>query len=145
MPAFGSNLDVLAGLRRTQNLLYDLFDRPDWLQRKLEEINQAFFTAFADYYQHIQMSDGSSAYAYFSLWGPGKISQVQCDFAAMISPSMFAEFVVAPLRRQCQWLDHSLFHLDGPSCICYVVPKWMGGLAAAIKVSGIILSSSISS
>lgn len=45
---------------------------------------------------------------------------MQCDFAAMISPSMFAEFVVPALRRQCRWLDHSLFHLDGPSCICHI-------------------------
>lgn len=120
MPAFGSNLDVLAELRGTQKLLYDLFDRPDWVEQKLEDINQAFFVAFDDYYQHIQLADGSSAYAYFQIWGPGKVSQVQCDFAAMISPDMFREFVVPPLTRQCEWLDHSLFHLDGPSCICHL-------------------------
>jgi hypothetical protein len=117
MPAFGSNLDVLAELRGTQVLLYDLIDRPDWVKEKLEEINQSFFVAFDDYYEHIRLIDGSSAYTYFHIWGPGKVSQVQCDFAAMISPDMFAEFVVPPLQRQCEWLDLSLFHLDGPSCI----------------------------
>jgi len=117
MPAFGSNLDVLAELRGTQHLLYDLVDRPGWVQQKLEEVNRAFFTAFDDYYRHIRLSDGSSAYAYFHLWGDGKVSQVQCDFAAMISPEMFAAFVVPALQRQCAWLDHSLFHLDGPACI----------------------------
>ncbi len=120
MPAFGSNLDVVAELRGTQNLLFDLVDRPDWVSRTLEEINQAFFTAFDDYYEHIRLSDGSSTYAYFHIWGPGKVSQVQCDFAAMISPSMFGKFVAPSLQRQCQWLDHSLFHLDGPSCICHL-------------------------
>jgi hypothetical protein len=120
MPAFGSNLDVLAELRGTQNLLYDLVDRPKWVRQKLDEVNRAFYVAYDDYYAHIQLSDGSSAYTYFHLWGPGKVSQVQCDFAAMISPAMFAEFVVPPLQRQCAWLDHSLFHLDGPSCICHL-------------------------
>ncbi|MBT3273237.1 MAG: hypothetical protein HN368_08795 [Spirochaetales bacterium] len=120
MPAFGSNLDVLAELRGTQNLLYDLIDRAGWVERKLEEINQAFFVAFDDYYEQIQLADGSSAYTYFSIWGPGKVSQVQCDFAAMISPEMFADFVVLPLQRQCAWLDRSLFHLDGPNCICHL-------------------------
>ncbi len=120
MPAFGSNLDVLAELRGTQELLYDLLDRPVWIKQKLEEINQAFFMAFADYYEHIRLTDGSSAYTYFHIWGPGKVSQVQCDFAAMISPEMFEEFVVPPLQRQCAWLDRSLFHLDGPSCICHL-------------------------
>lgn len=116
-PAFGSNLDVLAELRGTQNLLFDLLDRPDWVRAKLAEINDAFFAAFDAYYERIRMADGSSAYTWFRLWGPGRTSQVQCDFAAMISPSMFREYVVPPLRDQCAWLDHSLFHLDGPQCI----------------------------
>jgi hypothetical protein len=120
MPSFASNLDVLAELRGTQNLLYDLLGEPDWVKEKLGEINESFFVAFDDYYEHIRLSDGSSAYTYFSLWGPGKVSQVQCDFAAMISPDMFREFVVPPLQRQCAWLDHSLFHLDGTSCICHL-------------------------
>lgn len=119
-PAFGSNLDVLAELRGTQNLLYDLIERPGWVKDRLEEINDAFFIAFDDYYHHIQLTDGSSAFAYFQLWGPGKTSQVQCDFAAMISPGMFKEFVLPPLQRQCAWLDHSMFHLDGPNCICHL-------------------------
>jgi len=38
----------------------------------------------------------------------------------MISPGMFKEFVLPPLQRQCAWLDHSMFHLDGPNCICHL-------------------------
>lgn len=120
MPAFGSNLDVLAALRGTQNVLYDMVDRPDWVKEKLEEINRAFFVAFDDYYQSISLADGSSAYSFFHIVGHGKVSQVQCDFAAMLSPAMFEEFVVPSLQRQCAWLDRSLFHLDGPSCICHL-------------------------
>ena len=119
-PAFGSNMDVLAALRGTQNVLFDMVDRPDWVKEKLEEINQAFYVAFDDYYRYIKLFDDSSAYAYFNIWGPGKTSQVQCDFAAMISPEMFKEFVVPALTRQCAWLDNSLFHLDGPDCICHL-------------------------
>lgn len=120
MPAFGSNLDVLAELRGAQNLLFDLIDQPEWVKQKLDEINQVFFDAFDDYYEHIQLADGSSAFTYFGIWGPGKMSQVQCDFAAMISPDMFREFVIPPLQKQCAWLDHSLFHLDGPTCIAHL-------------------------
>ena len=116
-PAIASNLDVLAELRGTQNMLYDLNDRPGWVRDRLSEVNEAFFVAYDDCYQQIRLPDGSSAYTYFHLWGPGKTSQVQCDFSAMISPAMFREFVIPPLRQQCAWLDHSLFHLDGPHCI----------------------------
>lgn len=119
-PAFGSNLDVLAALRGAENLLFDLVDRPEWVNAKLEAINQCFYAAFDDYYEVLQLADGSSTYAFFDIWGLGKVSQVQCDFSAMISPDMFDEFVVPALTEQCAWLDQALYHLDGPSCICHL-------------------------
>ena len=108
-PNFTPNLDTLMELRGTQNLLFDLIERPEWVKEKLAEINESFFRAFDDYYPHI-LADGGTAFMSFCIWGPGKTSQVQCDFAAMISPAMFREFVVPSLQAQCAWLDHSLFH-----------------------------------
>jgi len=35
----------------------------------------------------------------------------------MFSPEMFTQFVVPALTKQCEWLDHSMFHLDGTQCI----------------------------
>jgi hypothetical protein len=35
----------------------------------------------------------------------------------MFSPKMFAQFVVPALTAQCEWLDHSMFHVDGHQCI----------------------------
>jgi hypothetical protein len=56
----------------------------------------------------------------FMLWGSGRVSQLQCDAAAMISEDMFREFVVPGVRRCCDWLDHSLFHVDGPGMLKHV-------------------------
>ena len=42
---------------------------------------------------------------------------IQCDFAAMISPQAFAEFVLPSLVEQCQRLDRTIYHLDGPGQI----------------------------
>jgi hypothetical protein len=38
----------------------------------------------------------------------------------MISPAMFRQFVVPPLKAQCEWLDYSLFHLDGTQALCHL-------------------------
>jgi hypothetical protein len=35
----------------------------------------------------------------------------------MISPSMYRKFVLPALTRQCDWLDNSLYHLDGVNAI----------------------------
>ena len=38
---------------------------------------------------------------------------LQCDFCYMISPEMFAEFVLPELAESCRRLDRSFYHLDG--------------------------------
>lgn len=119
-PALTPGLDCLAALRGTEELLMDMIDRPDLVKSKLQEIDRAYFDIYQKIFDMILMADGSSAFGYFSLWGPGKTSQLQCDVSAMLSPDMFAEFVVPHLREYCKWLDNSLYHLDGTQCLCHL-------------------------
>lgn len=116
-PDLIENLDTLASLRGTQTVLMDLIERPDWVQARLGEINQAFFAAYQRIYDLIAHPDGSAAWGAFGLWAPGKMAKVQCDISAMLSPRMFGQFVAPWLEEQCQWLDYSMFHLDGADCI----------------------------
>ena len=120
LPAIAPNLDVLAELRGFENILMDLIEEPDWVKEKLDEINACYFDAFDRMYEVSKEPDGSSVYYWFMIWGSGKVSQAQCDVAAMISPDMFAEFVVPPLAEQCRWLDHCLYHVDGPDAVASV-------------------------
>jgi len=119
-PDLIENLDTLAALRGTQEVLMDLYDRPAWVKERISEINRAFFDAFDAVYDIIRLPDGSSAFWAFDLWGPGKVAKVQCDASAMLSPGQFREFVVPALREQCDWLDHSMFHLDGSQCTVHL-------------------------
>ena len=116
-PDLIENLDTLASLRGTQEVLLDLIERPEWVQGRLGEINQAFFAAYQRIYELIAHPDGSAAWGAFGLWAPGKMAKVQCDISAMLSPRMFSRFVAPWLAEQCQWLDYSVFHLDGADCI----------------------------
>jgi len=119
-PDLIENIDILAALREPQNMMLDMALRPDWVLQKMEEINQAFFEAYDRVYDIIRLEDGSSSFGAFGLWGPGKVVKVQCDASAMFSPDMFETFVLPALTRQCEWLDHSMFHLDGHQCICHL-------------------------
>lgn len=42
---------------------------------------------------------------------------MQCDFSAMMSPTQFKELIVPSLKKQCDALDYSLYHLDGPDAL----------------------------
>jgi hypothetical protein len=119
-PDLIENMDILASLRGSQRLLMDMAERPEWVEQKVDEINQAWFEAYGRVYDIIKLGDGSSAFGAFAIWGPGKTAKVQCDASAMFSPAMFERLVLPALTRQCDWLDYSMFHLDGHQCICHL-------------------------
>ncbi|MCX5770068.1 MAG: hypothetical protein NTZ09_07330 [Candidatus Hydrogenedentes bacterium] len=116
-PDLVENLDVLASLRGTQQLMIDLLVEPAWVQEQLWRINDVFFEVYEEVYSLIRAADGGSSFYAFSLWAPGKMAKVQADASALISPGQFEEFVLPPLAQQCQWLDFSLFHVDGTQCL----------------------------
>jgi hypothetical protein len=99
-PGLGSNIEVLAALRGSQALMVDLLDDPGLVRARLEEINHAFFVAFGRVAEVIRLPSGGVCSSYFAIYGPGRTSVVTLDPVAMISPAMFREFVVAPLRVQ---------------------------------------------
>lgn len=113
IPDLIENLDILSAMRDPIMVMMDMIERPGWLLEKIDEINLAWFAAFEAFYDIVKAPDGSCTFAAFDLWGPGKTAKVQCDAAAMISRDMFKQFVVPALTRQCQWLDHAMYHLDG--------------------------------
>lgn len=120
MPDLIENVDTLAALRGTQPLLFDTIERPEWVKARVAEINQAYFATFDTIFARIQDPWGGNAFSAFKIWGPGKTAKVQCDAAAMISPDMFAEFVVPALAEQCSWLDYSMYHLDGTQAMIHL-------------------------
>jgi len=119
-PDLIENMDVLSSLRGAQTLLLDMVERPDWVEQKIREINDVWFAAYRRVYDRIKLEDGSSAFGAFYLWGPGKVAKVQCDVSAMFSPKMYQRFVVPSLTAQCEWLDHSLYHLDGTQAVAHL-------------------------
>jgi hypothetical protein len=119
-PDLIENMDVLSSLRGAQTLLFDLVERPGWVEQKIWEINEVWFAAYQRIYDLIKLEDGSSAFGAFYLWGPGKVAKVQCDASAMFSPKMYRRFVVPALTAQCAWLDHSLYHLDGTQAMVHL-------------------------
>ena len=115
-PDIIENVDILASLRGTQTLLMDMIERPEWVERKLDEINAAFFEAFDAFYERLADGFGGNTFV-FNVWGPGKTAKVQCDACSMFGPDMFRRFVAPRLEAQCRWLDFSMYHLDGEECL----------------------------
>ena len=122
IPDLIENMDTLAALRGDANLLYDLVDRPDWIPARLEEINRIYFEIFDLMAARVSPDGDGNAFSAFHIWGPGKTAKIQCDISATLSPRMFRRFVQPYLRAQCEFLDFSLYHLDGTNAMQHVEP-----------------------
>ena len=117
VPDLIENLDTLAALRGETKVLYDLYDRPGWVQARLAEITASWMHAFDLIYEKVRDEAGGNVFSAFRIWGPGKTAKLQCDFSVMISPEMFREFVVPHLETQCRHLDYTMYHLDGTNAL----------------------------
>ena len=118
-PDLIEGMDTLASLRGTQPVLLDTLDRPEELERQIQAVNDVWFEVFDRIYDIINI-DGEMAFCYFSIWGPGKVAKLQSDISIMISPKDFRRFVAPYIRQQCQFLDYSMYHLDGVGAMRHV-------------------------
>jgi len=110
-PDLIEGMDTLAAMRGTERLLSDLLERPDWVRAALRKITDLYFRYYDILYDLIRDEVGGSA---FWTWAPGRLSKLQCDFSAMISPAMFAEFMIPVLEEMTERVSYSIYHWDGP-------------------------------
>jgi len=109
----GGNLDILAHLRGTQQLMIDLVKTPGEVDRLVAETTAA---AWLDCYERLYrllVPAGRGITCWAPLWSPGRGYMLQSDISYNISPQMFARFVLPDLESCCAALDYAFYHLDG--------------------------------
>lgn len=112
MPDLGGIMDIVATLRGSENLLYDLYDEPEEVKRVSREIQELWLRYYKELNEILQpVNPGYSDWSGLYCSEPSYV--VQCDFSYMISPDMFREFVADDLTQLCTLLPHTLYHLDG--------------------------------
>jgi hypothetical protein len=115
----GGSMDIAASLRGSDKLLYDVYDYPNEVKALVTEIDISWKQAY-DLLQRLMDQYISGTCAWMGLWCPGRWYPLQCDFSAMISRTMFDEFVRPALAIEAGWFDHTIYHLDGPGEICHL-------------------------
>ena len=108
----GGILDVVAALRGTEKLLYDLYDYPDEVKEFTKKITKLWFEAFDKEVEIIRQS-GQLYNNWMNIPSKKPWYPIQCDFCAMISPASFEEFVLPHLVEQSEHMDRCIYHLDG--------------------------------
>lgn len=112
-PAFLDALTVLSELRGTEDFLTDLSYCPAIVDRWNEALTDLYLQAYEHFYRKVTDLGYGRTQAWLPVLADGKMEAVQCDVGVMLSPQMFERFAMPALRRITQYLDYSLYHMDG--------------------------------
>jgi hypothetical protein len=115
----GGGMDVLASLRGTQALLFDLIENPEPVKQVRDYIVKYWLHCYNTLFE-IFKTYQSGTFGWLPTWCTGRVYPLQCDFSAMISPTMFEEFVVPELQTLGRNLDQVIYHLDGPDAVNHI-------------------------
>ena len=115
----GGNLDILASLRTTERLLFELLDAPDEVERLTRDITRLWLRYY-DELDAIIRPAGRGTSPWAPILSSGRCYMLQSDFAYMISPEMFERFVLPDLAACCDAMDHGFYHLDGKGQIAHL-------------------------
>lgn len=115
MPDLSGNLDALAHVRGSDNLLMDfLTEDEDVIRACADKLEAIWEKTMKDCYDIVKdCNDGGSCIGWLNTWAPGFHGQLQCDISVMVSNEIYETFARPELTRQCQVLDYPLYHLDG--------------------------------
>jgi hypothetical protein len=109
-----------------------LVERPADVRRWSSALDEIAIAAYDVFYRRLVSLGYGDTSTWLQALAEGPVEALQCDFAVMLSPTMFEDFVVPQLRRMTDYFPYSLYHLDGT---CQL--RFLDGLATVPRLRGI--------
>jgi hypothetical protein len=97
----------------------DTYDIPDVIDRAMESARSLYILVYDALYEAGNMGKYGTT-GWVQAYHPVKTNTIQCDFAALIGPSQFKRWVVPALEEEAAYLEHCVYHFDGPECIVHM-------------------------
>ena len=109
--------DLAASLRDPQEFAVDLLTEPEQVSKLMDQLRPTFYDFYTLQYD-IQAAAGQTiTTSWLPLYTDGKYYIPSCDFSCMVSQEMFQEFMLPEIVEEVEWLDRSIYHLDGPNAL----------------------------
>ncbi|MCX6992659.1 MAG: hypothetical protein NT011_05870 [Kiritimatiellaeota bacterium] len=114
LTAGGTGISLIRGSER---FCLDLIERPGEVKRALADFTRLWLDVFSLQGRLISQGGIEGTTCWLYAWSPGRYHALQDDIICMVSSPMFREFFLPEIAAMARWLDHSLFHLDGPGAV----------------------------
>ena len=112
-PIMLDGLTTLSLMREAENLCMDLLACPDQVKAWSNALTTLYIKSYDYFHQLLKTLGYPETSAWLGTLAPGSMEAVQCDFGVMMSPDMYREFALPDLLRLTDYLQYSLYHLDG--------------------------------
>ena len=108
--------DAIAAFRDPQNLAVDMLAYPAEIQALLRRVTDDYFKFYDIFYNQLKTA-GLPITTWTMLVSDTKYYVPSNDFSIMISKKMFDEMFLPGIIEECQYMDHNIYHLDGPGAL----------------------------
>lgn len=115
-----SNADTLLALRGAERLCMDFLDEPELLEQALNNVRAAYKPIYEGLCEAGGMNSETGTIGWTPFWCEGRFATIQCDFICMVSPTMSRKFIIPALEEEATFLDHCVYHLDGPGSLAHL-------------------------
>lgn len=112
----GGVMDVLAGIRGSNQFLKDLIRKPQKVKTAMEYLFDSWFELFNSLTE-LLLDAQEAAVAWNGIYSELPTYTIQNDLSAMISPEMFNEFDMPYKEKLTERIPNTIYHLDGPDAL----------------------------
>ncbi|HZK67507.1 MAG TPA: hypothetical protein VFD42_08210 [Chloroflexota bacterium] len=107
--------DLVAAVRGHMEMIYDLYDNPDALQRLVDAGTEQVIEVNRRQLELIPPYEGGYVCRFYRVWAPERIICTQQDAAASFSPELYRRHLLASDDRVCSAFPYTLMHLHSPT------------------------------
>jgi len=115
LPILRGVSDLIACLRGSQQMIFDLYDRPEQVKRLARKCTNFIIGLVQDQHKITGPFAGGYTIEAYSLWAPDTIIRIQEDASALFSPDLYDEFLRKENEIQGSAFPYSLIHLHSSS------------------------------
>ncbi|MFW6256960.1 MAG: hypothetical protein ACOC2O_02345, partial [Bacillota bacterium] len=105
--------EILSRLRGEDKLAMDTIENKEQIKKSLPKINQAWYRYWQACNGVVHQHIGGYIF-WMGIWSDIQAVDLQCDFSIMKSSDSFDELILPSIRQQTEWIQRTIYHLDGP-------------------------------
>jgi 5-methyltetrahydrofolate--homocysteine methyltransferase len=116
-PILRGTSDMIAALRGSQQMIFDLYDHPEEFQRLARVLTDFFIGLIRDQLAITRPFHGGYEVEQFTLWAPGGIVRMQEDASALFSPDLYVKYLRGEDQRVASSFPYNVIHLHSSSLL----------------------------